>query len=168
MCPNYLVQLVRPVFLKMLVLWQGEGSDEAVFSLSLFFSSLSRAFLTREVGGVADSRAVPCSWLTCKQHAEKRFVNQSAARSDGGMEKLTRRVVWVLLRGSARARWRSSSLYSAVKIEGCEGHCAQMSLFAIVLGTWCFGNRLCYLSHQQQGGTLSVRDKPRCILLKDF
>lgn len=76
MRPNYLVQLVQPVFLKMLMLWQGEGSDETVFSLILSLSPLSlcfflACFLNRETGRAAYSRTMLCSWLTCQQHAGK-------------------------------------------------------------------------------------------------
>lgn len=57
---------------------------------------------------------------------------------------------------------------SVIKTEDCEGHCAHMSLFTIMLGALYFGNRLCYLSHQQEDVTLSVPDKTCCIPLKAF
>lgn len=77
MCPNYLVQLVQPVVLKTLVLWQGEGWDETFLSFSFFILSL--AFSNRGIGA-AYGRTMLCSWLKCKQHVGKCFVNQSAAR----------------------------------------------------------------------------------------
>lgn len=52
---------------------------------------------------------------------------------------------------SARARRRSQPLCSAINTEDCEGHRAQMSLFAVTLRAAYFGNGLCYFSHQQQG-----------------
>ena len=109
MCPNYLVQLLQPVCFKMLVLCQGEGSEETLFSLLLFFffNFSLLLFQTEKQEERRTSRAVLCSRLTGKWHTEKHFWNQSAARPEGGMEKSAPRPlwvpVWVLLWGSARA-----------------------------------------------------------------
>lgn len=137
------------------------------FSLSPIFFSFSLLLCSIGKQGEWQDRALLLRNVReARRETGRRSEQQSAARRDGGLAKGAPRAVWVLRQGGAHAR---SELVAARgdKAEGCEGRWAQMSLFAVLLGTWYFGNK-CYLSPEQQGVTVSVRDKPRCVQLKDF